>query len=53
MVDLGNRFINELRYLAEMRIIMSGPSYPRWKSIYDMDHEELNLFKKEVKEWLK
>ena len=53
MVDLGNRFINGLRYLAEMRIIMSGPSCPLWKSVYDMDHEELNSFKKEVKKWLK
>lgn len=53
--ELGdaNRYINELRYLELMRDIMAGPNLPERKSVFDMEAEELELFKKEVEEWEK
>ena len=47
----SERFMSELRYLVEMREIMAGPNLPKRKSVYDMEYEELELFKKEVEEW--
>lgn len=43
--------MRELRYLAEMRELMAGPNLPKRKSVYDMTFEELEIFRKEVKEW--
>ena len=36
-----------------MRDIMAGPNLPERKSVFDMEAEELELFKKEVEEWEK
>jgi hypothetical protein len=36
-----------------MREIIAGPNLPKRKSVYDMEADELELFKKEVKEWEK
>ena len=46
-------FINELAYLSEMRELMAGPNLPRRQSVYDMEFEELELFRKEVDEYEK
>ena len=45
------RFIGELQRLDEMRRIMAGPNLPKWKSVFDMNHEELKQFKEEVKKY--
>lgn len=39
--------MRELRYLAEMRELMAG----KRKSVYDMEFEEIELFRKEVEEF--
>lgn len=41
----------KLAYLEHMRILMARPLLPIGKSVYDMDNEELEKFKKEVEKW--
>ena len=47
----SSHYINELRCLEEMRQIMAGPNLPNRQSVFDMDNEELEIFKQEVIEY--
>lgn len=49
----GSGLMRELAYLSEMRDLMAGPNLPKRKSVYDMEFEELELFRKEVDEYKK
>ena len=50
-IKYSDGFMNELAYLSEMRELMAGPNLPSRQSVYDMEAEELELFRQEVKEY--
>lgn len=50
---MGSWYIYELRRLENMRQLMARSNLPTRKSVFDMDREELEEFKKEVDEWKK
>lgn len=52
-IKYSDGFMNELAYLSEMRELMAGPNLPKKRSVYDMEFEELEIFRKEVEEYEK